>query len=174
MIVSFAQIIETLERFSQPGQDADGNPLQPPIRTYIVGTQELRNNAATLARAGLGQAFLLGSGNGSDVEADFLDALLSIVVKPLNCELDVPQMAPDTGERIDFDAVRVRFTGAASGQTTEIPRTDGLGGCGLSSAWFYDNPAQPSKILFCQSACESLGAGDLKIELGCAPERIVR
>lgn len=177
MIVSFREIIDTMREFSTPGLDAAGDPLRPPVRTYIIGTQELRNNAEALADAGGGEAFLVGGGLGlasSDLEAQFLDALLSIVVKPLDCELDVPQVAPDSGEAIDFEKVRVRFTGASSGVTTEFPRTSGANTCGVNQAWFYEAANPPQKIFFCRRACEALGAGELKLELGCAPRVILR
>jgi hypothetical protein len=174
-IVSFREIIDTLQSFSTPPVDAAGVPTRPSVRTFIVGTRELQNNAAALANAGGGQAFLVGGGTpGADLEARFLDALLSIVVRPLDCEIDVPQTAPDTGERIDFEAVRVRFTGASGGSVTEFPRTSNAGNCGSSQAWFYDDPAAPQKIFLCRSACDNLGAGELKLELGCAPQMIVR
>ena len=176
MIVSFGEIIDTLRKYSQPPVDGMGNPTQPPIRTYLVGTQELSSNANSLARAGNGQAFLVGgaAGAGVDLEAKFLDALLRIVVKPLSCEVELPQMAPGTNEAIDFEQVRVRFTGANSGAVTEFPRSEGPATCGANSAWYYDDQLEPTKIVFCKTACENLGAGDLKVELGCAPERIVR
>ena len=152
-----------------------GNPTQPSVRTFIVGTQELANNASALAQAGGGQAFLVGGGTpGADLQARFLDALLSIVVRPLDCEIDVPQTAPDTGEDIDFEKVRLRYTGAASGSVAEFPRADGPAGCGVNEAWFYDDPAAPQKIFLCRRACDRLGAGELKLELGCAPQQILR
>lgn len=176
MIVSFREIISTLQTYSQPPRDAMGNPMRPPVLTYIVGTQELENNAEALAEAGGGQAFLVDGAatGGGDLEQRFLDALLSIVVKPLDCEIDVPQTVPDTGEVIDFDKVRVSFTGAASRIPTEFPRTYGPAGCGVNQAWFYDDPAAPTKIFFCRNACESLGAGDLQLELGCSPRMILQ
>lgn len=175
MIVSFREIIDTLRSFSEPVRDAAGNPMRPPVRTYIVGTEELENNADALAEAGNAEAFLVGGGTGGgDLEAKFLDALLSIVVKPLDCEIDVPQTAPDNGEAINFEEVRVRFTGASSNITTEFPRTNGPGGCGVSNAWFYEAASPPTKIFFCPNACDSLGAGNLKLELGCAPQIILQ
>jgi hypothetical protein len=173
MIVSFREIIDTLESYSQPEPDAMGNPV-PPVLTYIVGTRELENNAQALAEAGGGQAFLVDGGGGGDLQQRFLDALLTIVVKPLDCEIDVPQMAPDTGEMIDFEKVRVRFTGAASGVPIEFPRTYGPAGCGVSNAWFYNDPNAPTQIIFCRNACQALGAGDLKLELGCSPTLILQ
>lgn len=174
-IVSFREIIDTLESYSAPPTDASGMPAQPPVRTFLVGTNELRNNAQSLAEAGNGQAFLVGGGTpGVDLEARFLDALLSIIVRPLDCEIDVPQTAPDTGEVIDFEQVRLRFTGASSGAVTEFPRTTGPQTCGVSQAWFYEDANPPTKIFLCRNACDSLGAGELKLELGCAPQMIVR
>jgi len=174
-IISFAEIVDALESYSSPPSDAQGNPSQPPIRTFIVGTEELGNNAESLAEAGNGQAFLVGAGTaGEGLEQRFLDALLSIVVKPLDCEIDVPQTAPDTGEVVNFDEVRLRFTGAASGNVVEFPRTLGPQGCGNDRAWFYEDANPPTKIFLCRQACDGLGAGELKLELGCAPELIVR
>ncbi|HTV19384.1 MAG TPA: vWA domain-containing protein [Polyangiaceae bacterium] len=174
-IVSFREIIDTLESYSAPPTDAMGTPMQPPVRTFIVGTSELRSNAQSLAEAGNGQAFLVGGGTpGADLQARFLDALLSIIVRPLDCEIDVPQTAPDTGETVDFEKVRLRFTGASSGSTTEFPRTTGPQTCGVSQAWFYENANPPTKIFLCRNACDSLGAGELKLELGCSPQMIVR
>jgi hypothetical protein len=175
MIISFREIIDTLESYSAPPIDAQGNPSQPSVRTFIVGTRELQSNAQSLAEAGNGQAFLVGGGTpGENLEQRFLDALLSIVVKPLDCELDVPQTAPDTGEVIDFDEVRLRFTGASSGLTREFPRVMGPQACGNDEAWFYEDASPPEKIFLCRQACSGLGAGTLRLELGCAPNVILR
>lgn len=173
-IISFAEIIDTLQSYSAPPVDAQGTPTQPGVRTFIVGTQQLASNAESLAAAGNGQAFLVGAGTpGEGLEQRFLDALLSIVVRPLDCELDVPQSAPD-GEVVAFDEVRLRFTGAASGSIVEFPRVMGPQACGNDRAWFYEDANPPRKIFLCRQACDGLGAGELKLELGCAPELIVR
>jgi hypothetical protein len=175
-LVSFGEINDTLRSYSQPPLDASGVALRPPIRTFLIGTEDLKSNAAALAEAGGGQAFLVGgaAGQGTNLEARFLDALLSIVVKPLACELELPQTAPNTGEVVDFEKVRVRFTAAASGTTTEFPRVRGLVECGNDTAWYYDDNLAPEKLLFCKRGCESIGAGELKLELGCSPRRLVR
>jgi len=173
--ISFAQIVDILHSYSKPEENA-ATAMQPPIRTYIVGTQALSSNANVLAQAGDGQAFLVGNqaGAGLDLEAKFLDALLRIVVKPLSCSIELPQSAPGTGQSLDFDKVRVRFTASSSQTVTEYPRTDNAVTCGANSAWYYDDPLAPKRIVFCRDACQALGAGDLKVELGCAPQRILR
>lgn len=171
VVQSYATILDTLETYANPPVDDVGNPVEDPIRTYIVGTEDLEVNAAALAEAGGAQAYLVGSeASGGNIEADFLDALLSIVRRPLTCEIVVPEQTPDTGERIDFDQVRVSFTGATSRIPREIPRsTSGPNVCSTGDAWYYDNPAEPNAIVFCPNTCADLGAGDLRIELGCAP-----
>jgi hypothetical protein len=173
-IFSVTPVANMLRSYATPPTGPDGLPTQPPVRTYIIGTEELRANATTLADAGGGEAFLLG-GSGGDVQAQFLNAMLSIVTKPLTCELDVPQTAPDTGESIDFDRVRVSFT-SPTGLTREIPRAAGVGSCSAApnGAWFYDDADAPQKVFFCPQSCSSIGAGTLKVELGCAPTMIVR
>jgi hypothetical protein len=58
--ISFAQIVDILHSYSKPEENA-ATAMQPPIRTYIVGTQALSSNANVLAQAGDGQAFLVGN-----------------------------------------------------------------------------------------------------------------
>lgn len=173
-IFSVTPVANMLRSYATPPTGPDGLPTQPAIRTYIIGTEDLRANATTLAQAGGGQAFLLG-GSGSDVQAQFLNAMLSIVSRPLTCELEVPQTAPDTGESIDFERVRVSFT-SPTGLTREIPRAAGVGSCTAApnGAWFYDDADAPQKVFFCPQSCSTIGAGTLKVELGCAPTMIVR
>jgi hypothetical protein len=176
VIASITQVADILRSYSKPALDGSGNPTQPPIKTYVVAPEGGSTNAPLLAQAGDAQAFVLAgpNGSGTNLEAAFLDALLRIITKPISCELDLPEKAPDTGQALDFDKVRVRFTAAGSGTVTEYPRTDNFVNCGTNKAWYYDDPLHPKKILLCRDTCQSLSAGDLKIELGCSPKQIVR
>jgi hypothetical protein len=174
---SVSQVSAILKNYAKPPLDGAGKPTQPPIRTYVVAPEGESLNARTLAQAGDAQAFVLGTqtgGGGANLEAEFLDALLRIIAKPLDCQIDLPQLASGTGQSLDFDKVRVRFTAANSGTVTEYPRTDNVVNCGNNKAWYYDDPLAPKKIIFCQDTCQALSAGDLKVELGCSPTRIVR
>jgi hypothetical protein len=176
VIASITQVADILRSYSKPPVDGAGNPMQPAIKTYVVAPEGGSTNAPLLAQAGDAQAFVLAgpNGSGTNLEAAFLDALLRIITKPISCELDLPDKAPDTGQELDFDKVRVRFTAAGSGTVSEYPRTDNLVNCGNNKAWYYDDQVHPKKIILCRDTCQSLSAGDLKIELGCSPQRIVR
>jgi hypothetical protein len=71
--------------------------------------------------------------------------------------------------------VKVSFT-SSIGLTREIPRAQGVGSCTAApnGAWYYDDAAAPKKVFFCPQACSTIGAGTLKVELGCAPQMILR
>lgn len=155
-----SSLVDVLEQHANP---PDGTPA---VRTYVLGTEELGVNARLLADAGGGKAFLIGSGN---VEAQFLEAMLSIVTSPLDCQLPVPEQ-PVTGERLDFDRIRVRFTHAGSGRVEEFPRLAHEGQCLSNSGWFYDDPNAPQFVKLCGGTCQGLGAGQIQLEFGCAPE----
>ena len=106
-----------------------------------------------------------------DPEAQILDVLQRIVVKPLSCELAVPQTVPGTNQQIDFGLLRVRSSQANGSASTEFPRTAALATCGADAAWYYDDPLQPTTISFCKTACQLLAAADTQVELGGAPQR---
>ena len=68
---------------------------------------------------------------------------------------------------VDKDKINVDFT-SANGDKTELYRVMNSGECATHpQGWFYDNPAAPTKILICPAACQSFGAGQLDIVLGC-------
>jgi hypothetical protein len=169
-VLSNTALLEMVERFADPPVDEFDSPIVPPIRTHVIGTEELRLSASALARAGRGQAFALGADPNGDIGTDFLEALISIVTKPLACEIPVPTDGTDAREAIDFNRVRVQFRSAVTKGLREIPRSQaGAAGCGGGDGWYYDIPGQPERIVFCPQTCEGLGAGDLSVELGCAP-----
>lgn len=171
-LVSVTDLTAPLERFSQPPRDASNNPTQPPIRTFVVGMEP--GNANVLARAGSGQAFVVGGAvpleGSTDVSERIVAALGRIVARPLGCELDVPAKIPGSSEPLDLELVRVKLR-TAEGATNELARTAGPGTCTSLPAWHYaDSPA--GRIAFCPSACELVGGADVQVELGCAPQRM--
>lgn len=155
-----SNLVDVLEQYSNP---SDGSP---PVQTYVLGTEELGVNARLLADAGDGKAFLIGAG---DVESQFLEAMLSIVTTPLDCQVPVPAQSA-TGESLDLDRIRVRFTHAGTARVEEFPRVSSEGQCLSTQGWFYDDPGAPQFVKLCRSTCEALGAGQLQLEFGCAPD----
>lgn len=120
-LLSLRDLTDPLQRFAQPPRDASNNPTQPPIRTFVVGIEPGNSNA--LARAGSGQAFVVGAqapaGSSADVSERIVDALRRVVARPLGCQLDLPGTAPGSNEPIDRERVRVKLR-SADGATNEL------------------------------------------------------
>jgi hypothetical protein len=86
---------------------------------------------------------------------------------PIPCELLVPKA--EGGQNLDVDKVNVVFTPQDATEGTPIPRVANAEACASNSAWYYDNPAAPTKIVLCPTACEAAESGGaLDIALGCA------
>ncbi len=132
-----------------------------------------QQNLDALATAGgTGKAFIVNT--SQDVTTGFLGALNTIRTTALSCEYTIPR--PTSGQ-LDYGAVNVRFTSGA-GQTSTIGYAGGA--CTGRGGWSYDvNPASatPTKIVICDSTCDSFKAdtqAGVSIQLGCKTISIVK
>jgi hypothetical protein len=136
------------------------------IPTYVIGVGNSLANLNTIAQGGgTKQAILVSDSNPTQTTAD-LEKALGQIKNALACEYGIP--APPGGEQLDFNAVNLVFTPTGGQSDTLTYNKDCTGGVG----WHYDNANQPSKILICQSSCDSIkaanGAGKVEIQFGCA------
>ncbi len=72
----------------------------------------------------------------------------------------------------DFDQVNVQYT-PMGGLPVIVPRVD-PGACGGADGWFYDNPANPNKIVLCANTCnavQNMDQVEIQIVLGCETRR---
>lgn len=147
-------------------QAATSNPR---VLTYVVGLAA-GFNLDTIARSGgTRQALIVTEGN---ITESFVNTLLNISANPLACEYEIPQ--PPTGSgQLDPEKVSVIHRPAV-GQAEEIPKASSRAECATSKAggWYYDNPANPTKIIACPCTCASLAAGSIDIRLGCKPRPV--
>lgn len=92
---------------------------------------------------------------------------------PLPCDYPIP--APPSGQTLDPNLVNMEFA-PAGGAAELFPRADGAAACGTNVAWFYDNPAAPTRLQLCPSACDRVRSGDggtINIAFGCESKRVV-
>ena len=93
-------------------------------------------------------------------------AMTVAVSEAIPCVYDIP--AAPTGMAFDRDRVNVEYTpdGAAP---MSFPRAPDEGSCGMGNAWYYDDPASPTQILLCPTACTTVntGAGSVDVRFGC-------
>jgi hypothetical protein len=137
------------------------------VRTFVIGLQGVNQSTANLiAQAGgTDAAILVGSVN---VQQEFQNALAKARGKALPCDYEIPTKV--AGGEVDPNFVNVLFTPSAGGAPKTILQdtacTNGVG-------WHYDDPANPTKIVFCPSTCQTVRAdfgAKVQILLGCETE----
>lgn len=142
---------------------------EPRVRTYAMGIAA-GFNLDTIARSGgTKKAFIVDEASIAD---SFVTNLLNIAENELACEYEIPEPS-DGSMQVDVDKVQVVYS-PANGDPEEIPKAGSLADCGKSSVggWYYDNPANPTKIMVCPCTCERFAAGRVDVRLGCEPRPI--
>jgi hypothetical protein len=146
------------------------------VLTYIVGltgASEPQLNQLAMA-GGTGEAYFVSDGNTAT--ADLLAALIAIKGQALACDFPVPAQTAD-GKEIDPKLVNVNYQSGEGGPVTELGIVDSLDACGTSLGWYYDNPAAPTRIFLCPSACQTItsdGMARLQVLAGCKPKVVTK
>lgn len=143
---------------------ATGVQYNPPIRTFVIGLPGVSSAFADLVAAagGTDAAILVSS---VDVQGELQKALEKVRGKALPCEYELP---PDVeGSKVDPAFVNVQLT--SGGASSILPQDVSCAGPG----WYYDSPANPTKIIFCPASCQALKAdfkAEVQILFGCKTE----
>jgi hypothetical protein len=76
-----------------------------------------------------------------------------------------------TGMMVDITKVNVQYIPGGGGMTEDILHASTAANCHpTNGGWYYDNNANPTKILMCPATCAKIEADDLgqiDILLGC-------
>jgi hypothetical protein len=106
-----------------------------------------------------------------DFQPIFNDVAAQIVLNAgeLPCEYAIP--AAPMGETFDKEKVNVVFTDGAM-MDKNIYKVDNAAACDAQNGgWYYDDPANPTKILLCDVSCAEVSGdpmGKIDILFGCA------
>lgn len=131
---------------------AESARLAAGIKTFVIGIADVSEaTIQTIAQAGGGQHFLIGSGGGVPVEAQVLSALDSIRTTLVACAFALPD--PQT---FDASSMAVSLV-SGSGDADAVQQVAGPADCG-AGGWRFDDPAAPSKVVLCPSTCAALRA----------------
>lgn len=136
------------------------------IRTFIIGMQGATDaNLEALGTAGGADPHTDWCGsiappchywNVADGSGDAIASALKAIIgqaAPLPCTFNVSGLTPPAGQQIDYGKVNVAYTDP-NGNRTIIGQASDAGACPTNQpAWYYDNPASPSSINLCPSAC---------------------
>ncbi len=140
---------------------ATGNPSVPVFAIGMVGADFGFMDQVAQA-GGTTKSFDVSQGGAGS----FLAALKAIAGQALPCELAMPT---SNGQKVDPTKVNVTYTDQ-NGVDHALDQVPGAAAC-VPSAWYYDDPAAPTKILLCPDTCQAVRAqasGKIHIVLGCA------
>jgi uncharacterized protein YegL len=148
------------------------------VRTYAIGMDganftllddiATRGNTAcnaTTGSAGLSAALALIRSTVSNTVTR-----TETVTAPLKCEWGIP--TPEAGEVLDPNQVNVDLL--ANGQKQRLGKVSSEAECAnFSNGWYYDDPANPTRIIACPDTCTAVtapGVAGVSVALGCATE----
>jgi predicted regulator of Ras-like GTPase activity (Roadblock/LC7/MglB family) len=145
------------------------------IPVYVIGvapSEEEGDGIGNLneiaVQGGTQSAFMVDTGDVDKTVADFLSVIETIKESTFSCNMPIP--APPPGQVFDPAKVNVAFkTDPESGEETPMVYSPD---CTAEWGWHYDNEANPTTIVLCDSACGSVKsfsstAGSVDIEFGC-------
>jgi hypothetical protein len=138
------------------------------IHTYAIGlTGSQEADMDAIAEAGGTMQGIFVS-DGANAQQELLTALGDIRGQVLDCDFPMPE--PKPGIDVDPNLINVNYTAGSGTQTTltQVPNADA---CGAGQSWYYDNVAAPTRIILCQSTCDTITSdamASLQILLGCA------
>jgi hypothetical protein len=137
-----------------------------PLKTYVVGIgPDVGNLDAWAAAGGTGQSRAFNVQIDAMARQQFLATLLSIRNLALPCDFAIPTVSAGT---LDPSKVNVQHVvpGAMPIRFTQVP--DAATCQPNQPNWYYDNPAQPTRVVMCPAACAELGQGGaVDIVYGC-------
>jgi hypothetical protein len=152
-----------------------GNAATPRIRTFVIGIFSDADiqagapaNLDTIAASGGGQSTAIIVQTNADVTMQLEDALNKIRQSTLSCDYKVPVPAMGT---LDPNKVNVIFTDAMGAKQTLLYVGAAASCDPMKGGWYYDDPANPTKIIVCKSTCDGFQnavGSKVDIQLGCA------
>lgn len=91
--------------------------------------------------------------------------------RSLDCELDIPE-AP-LGYAFDAEKINVDYIPGDGRSEERFYRVNTAADCGAGGGWYYDDPANPTRINLCEASCDTVDGdfdGTLEVWFGCTSE----
>jgi hypothetical protein len=141
------------------------NPLCTAPIPAVCAATAIGTTYYSLADDTGGQKLSICKADWSGVFEELKVAVIAAV--PLPCSYPLSEASTN---KFDPDEVQVVYT-PADGEDEQFPRADAFEKCGKKVGWYYDDPAAPSTINLCPTACETVAnGGSMDIAFGCKPD----
>jgi hypothetical protein len=145
---------------------ATGANGSPKVLTFVIGMGDLSKLNTIAQGGGTSEAILVDPTNNT--AQGFIDAMNKIRGAALTCSYTIP--AAEAGAA-DPGKVNIRYTPGSGGAQQLLGKVANKAACDpTKGGWYYDDDANPTHILMCDSTCKTLTAdttGALDILLGC-------
>jgi hypothetical protein len=148
------------------------------VTTYAIGLTTMDGGGVSqadmngLAEAGgTDQAFFVS--DSATAAAELTATLNAIRGMAIACDFPLPA-STTSGMAIDPALINVNYT-PSGGAEVQLGLVPSAADCGTEQAWYYDDPASPTRILLCPSACSTVTAdagASISILAGCKPRII--
>jgi len=140
-------------------------------RNTAVKSSEKCDSAVNIGSEYQDLSVLTGGTVESVCEKDYssvFDNIAKGLVTKLGCEFGFPKS--QTGQT-DPTTVVVNYTAGNASAAKQLTQVTDQSKCGtIADAWYYDDNANPTKIIFCPTTCTTAGAdtaGKLEVAVGC-------
>ena len=139
---------------------SEGFTGTPPLPTYVLGLGNVAGLDQMAQAGGTSNAFVVSDPGSVQTVVDAMNTIRS---QALPCEYRIPQ----SSAAFDKTLVNLRWD-SGSGQMI-VPFVQARERCDATSGgWFYDDDAQPSRLIACDATCVALKAGGtVQVVLGC-------
>jgi hypothetical protein len=138
-----------------------GVAANPPTLTTVIGIGSDLTDLHRVAKAGgTPQAHLISTGLSVGDATQQLAYALREAATP--CEFAIPSEI-DADGGFEPTRINVRTLYSSFGVWKEQYNVPGASSCkqdGFSDGWYYDDAAKPTKVILCQTTCQSLALGD--------------
>ena len=137
------------------------------VTTYVIAVESSAdiNFNALNAIASAGGTTLY---DASDIDL-FAEKIAEIRDSALGCDYPIPE--PPANITLVPDEVNFTYTPGGSGTPITLPRADDLADYGDGPGWYYDNNANPTKIIVCPASCTTIQndmQAEVAVAFGCA------
>lgn len=153
--------IDSIAAWAKDAVDYNG------VKTYVIAVQSADIDFEPLEKiANQGETFTVY--DATDID-QFSEKIAEIRAAALGCDFAIPE--PPEGLDLVPDEVNVTYLPGGYDIPLTLPRADDLIDCGNQPGWYYDNNANPKKILICPASCSTIQNDDeaeVAVAFGCA------
>jgi hypothetical protein len=147
----------------------------PSIPTYVLGVGPETGNLDQIAMSGgtkmaymvtnSGAAALLAAMNAIRTQVTTTSTTTTTTGTKIACSQPI-----DLSQR-DVDWAKAIMTREVNGMTTVVPPVADLAACAGAEGWYYDDPKNPTQLVFCPATCDALspeaGLSKIAVDIPC-------